>query len=393
MNILMFSEDPQALVAGSGTQERMREYAEAVGQLHIIVRAQNPRQMQASEGLFLYPVASRSVLGYIRAWRRGAMLCRAHRFDAISVQAPTVFGYIGFYLSRRFHIPLQLQLHTDYMSPHYRQAGWKERAHYHLARFLIPRADCVRAVSRRITNNLYLAKQGTKQGKGKNGCTLLSKVQNKISVLPIFTDALKFLDARLDTATERRFADYDFKMIAVGRFVDKEKNFSMLIDVMRLFVRICPQALLVIVGDGPDRNYYKLQITNYKLEKNIIIEPWRDDLPSFFKSFDLFLLSSNYEGWGRAVIEAMAAGLPVVMTDTGLAGEVVKTQENGIVVPVGDLQAFLDAIKNLYEDPIGRLQIAREGQETSKNLKPQTKKEYLARWRESFVSCRRNGYP
>ncbi|TSD03898.1 MAG: glycosyl transferase group 1 protein, partial [Parcubacteria group bacterium Greene0714_36] len=346
MNVLMFSKDPQALVSGSATHSRMREYAEALGQLHIIVRTRELGHMAVSNGLFLYPSASRGVLGYIRAWHIGAMLCRRHRFDAISAQAPDILGCVAFLLSRRFHIPLQIQLHTDYMSPHYRRAGWKERIHYQLARFLIPRADRIRVVSERIRRSLI----GTFQTKsGTRSRLSLESLERRIAVLPIFTDASRFITAAPDPETERRFSGYNFKMIAVGRFVDKEKNFSMLISVMRLFVRISPQALLMIVGEGPDRMNYELRIRNYELGKNIVIEPWRDDLPSFYKSFDLFVSPSNYEGWGRAVIEAMAAGLAVVMTDTGLAGEVVKNGENGIVVPVGDAQAFLRAIKTLYE--------------------------------------------
>lgn len=161
----------------------------------------------------------------------------------------------------------------------------------------------------------------------------------------------------------------------------------MLIDVMRLFVRICPRALLVIVGDGPDRVNYELGMRKYGLEKNIIIEPWRNDLPSFYQSFDLFLGSSNYEGWGRAVIEAMAVGLAVVMTDTGLAGEFVKNQENGMVVPVGDARAFLEAIKILYQDTEKRKLLAAAGRETARNLTPATREEYLAHYRKSFELC------
>lgn len=383
MKVLMFSQDPQALVEGSDTFMRMRDYAEAFGELHVIVRAARAGRAPASGGLFMYPVVARGILGFLRVWRIGVMLCRKRRFDVISVQAPDILGSISFFLSRRFRIPLQIQLHTDYMSPWYRRASWKERAQYHLARFLIPRADCVRVVSERIRRSLlpFQTTSGTYS-------RLSLELKRRITILPIFTDVSRFLNAAPDAETEKRFAQYDFKMIAVGRFLDKEKNFSMLIDVMRLFVRICPQALLVVVGEGPDNRKYESGIRNYGLTKNIIIEPWRSDLPSFLKSFDLFLLSSNYEGWGRAVIEAMAAGLPVVMTDVGLAGEVVKNNKNGIVVPVGDAQAFLQAIQTLYKDPQKRNQFADAGLKTAKNLKPRTRAEYLVRYREYLEFCR-----
>ena len=381
MNILIFSEDPQALVNGSDTQGRMREYARTLGQLYVIVRAAEHGRMAASGGLFLYPAAPRGVLGFLRAWRIGAMLCCAHRFDVISVQAPSLFGCIGFLLSRRFGTPFQLQLHTDYMNPWYRRAGWKERLHYALARVLVPQADCVRAVSERIRRSFQT----------KSGMDSRLSLKWKIAVLPIFTDTSRFLDAKADPETKRRLHDYDFKMIAVGRFVDREKNFFLLIDVMRLFVRICPASLLVIVGEGPDREGYESRIRDHGLEKNVILERWRDDLASFYKSFDLFLMSSDYEGWGRAVIEAMAAGLPIVMTDVGLAREIIKNGKNGLIVPVRDRAAFLAGIMRLYRNPGERARIASSARASAEEYAEKTKAQYLALYKKSFLMCCQKG--
>lgn len=373
MNILMFSGDPRALEPGSDTRRRLTAYARVLGTLHVIVRTERAGRMQRDGSLSLYPASPRTILGFVRAWHMGAMLCRSNRYDAISVQAPDVLGCIGWLLALRMGVPLQLQLHTDYLTPRYRRASWKERIHYVLARFLIPRAACVRAVSERIRRSIRE-----------------SGIRNKesgIAVLPIYTDISKFLDAQPDAETERRFAAYDFKMVAAGRFVEKEKNFSLLIDVMRDFVRIAPRSLLIIAGDGPDRKQYESRIRSYGLEKNIILEPWRDDLPSFLKSFDLYLLSSNYEGWNRGVVEAMAAGLAIVMTDVGLAGEVVRDGENGRVVPPGSADAMRGAIAEMYRDPGRRAALAAAGQRTAREMRPETEDEYLALYKRTFVSC------
>lgn len=347
----MISADPRVKVSGSESAARMTEYAKLFDALHIVVLARGR---------------------IFAAWREARAL--RGQYDLITAQGADETGMLAYVLSRISRVPFHLQIHTDVMSPWYRSAGWKERIRYAMARFLIPRADCIRTVSERIRHSLLQS-------------TIYDLQSEKICVLPIFTDVSKFSAAFPDPETERRFKEYDFKMIAVGRFVEKEKNFGMLIEVMREFVKICPRVLLVLVGEGPDRKRYQLQATNYKLEKNVIIEPWRNDLPSFLKSFDLFLLSSRYEGWGRAGIEAMAAGLPVMVTDTGLAGEVVKNGENGIVVPVGDAQAFLQAVKTIYENPQKRKFLANAGRETAKNLQPLSPAEYLVQYRECLESC------
>src|SRR3989344_6304474 len=329
MKVLMISADPRVKIPGSESATRMADYARLFDALYIVV---------LSRGRI------------IQAWREARAL--RGEYDLITAQGADETGMFAYVLSRMSGVPFQLQLHTDVMSPWYRRASWKERVRYALARFLIPRASCLRVVSHRIRRSLL---QPTCLPDRQATYNLQPE---KIFVLPIFTDVSRFMASVPDPATEKRFQDYDFKMIAAGRFVEKEKNFNMLIDVMRLFVRICPQALLVIVGEGPAKKNYESRIKNQGLGKNVLIESWRDDLPSFLKSFDLFLLSSRYEGWGREVIEAMVAGLPVIMTDVGLAGEGVKRRENGIVVPVGDAQAFFHAIRGLYEQPKKRKLLA-----------------------------------
>jgi len=373
MKVLMISADPAILLPRSDAAIRMREYAGLFDGLHIVVLCRDLVEDQQEGNLFLYAgYGAVWPVRLFRAWMLGRSCMARARCAVITAQGADETGIVAWLLARRYRIPFQLQMHTDIMSPWHRRASWKERARYLLARFLIPRAACVRVVSERIRR------------------AIVSSMKNqelRITVLPIFTDVSRFISAAPDPKIERRFADYDFKIIAVGRFVDKEKNFSMLIDAMRIFVRINPRVLLVIVGAGPDRKNYESRVRNHGLEKSVMLEPWRNDLASFYKSFDLFVSSSNYEGWGRAVIEAMAAGLPVVMTDTGLAGEVVKNQENGIVVPVGDRRALSQAMETLSKDEKKRKRLATAGRQTAKNLQPATRAEYLAHYRECFESC------
>jgi len=368
MKILVIGRDPKLNDDNSEAFRRVSEYATLFDALHIINIGTGGEMRSYGGKLFIWPVDSR-FLGAVCLGRR---IVREHGIDIVDAQDPAESGLAAYFVARFAKIPLRLQIHTDIFSPWYKRASLKEWVRYRLAKFLIPRAYSLRAVSERIKNSIQ---------------SRFLIPESRISVLPIFTDISKFQNAKRSPETERRFREYNFKMLAIGRFVDKEKNFSMLIEVMRDFIKICPKSLLILVGDGPDRENYKLKITNYKLDRSVIIEKWRDDLPSFLKSFDLFALPSNYEGWGRAVIEAMASGLPVVMTDVGLAGEVIKNGENGLVVPVGDKEAFLGAILDLYKNPEKRKKIALAGLETVKNLEPRTKEEYLLLYRESYKTC------
>jgi glycosyltransferase involved in cell wall biosynthesis len=376
--VLVVGRDPNLLKTDSAVFNRARDYAGLLREYHIVLAGTEKDSPKSFGNLFLWPTGSSSILfAWFDALRLGRKIIKERQIQLIDAQDTGEAGVAAFLLSRVAGIPFRVQIHTDIFSPYYRRASWKERVRYWLAKFLIPRASCVRVVSARIKSSLFQAKPGT--------CFRPSL--GRVTILPIFTDTAKFFQAGRDPATDERFRNYDFKMMAVGRFVDKEKNFSMLIEMMRKFVGLCPKALLVLVGDGPDKNNYQSAVSSYQLQKNVIIEPWRSDLNSFYKSFDLYLLSSNFEGWGRTVVEAMASGLPVVMTDVGLAGEMAKDGLNARVVPVGDSDRFFKAIRELWQDPTSRRRLARAGRKSAKFSRPATKAEYLALYKESFLKC------
>ena len=258
------------------------------------------------------------------------------------------------------------------MSPWYRSAGILPWIKYILARFLLRRADCVRVVSQRIAQSLIKE---------------LNIPESSITVLPVFTDIHTFMDGSVEIAKDIRTKHSTCAIITVGRFMDREKNFSMLIRAMSDVVHICPDVVLIIVGDGPDKQQYESLIKRLHLQGNVFIEPWRDDLASFYKSFDLFVLPSYIEGWGRAVIEAMAAGLPVVMTDVGVAGEVVQDGINGIVVPVNNQKTLTAALIELCKNADTRKKYSYAAKERVLHLDLRTKEEYLNKWRKSFDCC------
>ena len=105
-------------------------------------------------------------------------------------------------------------------------------------------------------------------------------------------------------------------------------------------------------------------------------------MASYYKSADLFLLTSNYEGWGLAVVEAMAAGCPVVMTDVGCAGELVAPGQTGLVAPVGEKNGLSLAINEMAANRRLREEIKNKARLAVKNLP--NKDDYLARYKKSW---------
>jgi glycosyltransferase involved in cell wall biosynthesis len=106
----------------------------------------------------------------------------------------------------------------------------------------------------------------------------------------------------------------------------------------------------VIAGEGELRPALERQIKDHHLEKHVLLAGFRPDVLSLHKAFDIFVMSSITEGLGTSLLDAMAAGKPVVATRAGGIPEVVVHGETGFLVPPRDHGAMATAIVKLLKD-------------------------------------------
>ena len=123
-----------------------------------------------------------------------------------------------------------------------------------------------------------------------------------------------------------------------------------LIDAATLVVRDVPDARFVIVGDGELREALERQIKDKHLERHIFLAGFRVDVLELTKGFDIFATSSLHEGMCVALVDAMAAGKPVVATRAGGISEVVDDGTTGFLVEPRDHKAMADALTQLLKD-------------------------------------------
>lgn len=111
-----------------------------------------------------------------------------------------------------------------------------------------------------------------------------------------------------------------------------------------------PKVKFLLVGDGLlHKNILKL-INQFNLKNNVFLLGWRKDIPEIMSSLDVFVLTSLWEGLPIVVLEAMALGKPVVVTDTGGVREIIHEGKNGFLVPIGDIDAMSGKIVFLLKD-------------------------------------------
>jgi glycosyltransferase involved in cell wall biosynthesis len=427
MKVLMISTDRSILEEGSAARERMKEYGGLVDELHIIIqksirqladKTQNDNaKIKISENVWAYPTNSLSRWLYIfGAYRIGASLLQppASSLQLLTCQDPFETGLVGALLKRHFGVPLQIQIHTDFLSPSFKRQSLLNRVRVLLARFTLPRADCIRVVSERIRRSL----SGVK-------CQM-----SNVVVSPIFVDAARF-SARPDEEAVKtirsRYSQFDRIILMVGRLAP-EKNIALAIEAMREVVKTHPRAGLVVVGSsiteiphiiaryknppeavfarsGAERSDEAIQRNPRLLpatlllaasalvarkdaceEPHIVFETTTRDIAPYYHAADIFLHTSNFEGYGMVLVEAAAAGLPIVTTDVGIAGDVLHDGTEALVCPVRDSACIAARLTQLLDDEALRARLGHAAQAAA--LRHVVRKdEYLKHLKLAWESC------
>lgn len=140
-------------------------------------------------------------------------------------------------------------------------------------------------------------------------------------------------------------------LAAAGRLT-WQKGFDMLIDAFAEIADRHPDWMLVIWGEGEAREALEHQVARHGLETRIHLPGNSRSPAEWIRKSDAFVFSSRYEGFGNALGEAMAAGLPVVSFDCDYGPrEMIRDGDNGILVPPNDIGGLAEALDRLLRDP------------------------------------------
>ncbi|MFI5323867.1 MAG: glycosyltransferase [Thermodesulfobacteriota bacterium] len=150
----------------------------------------------------------------------------------------------------------------------------------------------------------------------------------------------------------------EFPIVLTIARLDKQKGHKFLLKA----ARDVPSTLFVFVGDGPERENLENEALELGLNDRVIFLGRRNDISALLDGCDLFVLPSLFEGLPLSIMEAMAAGKPVIASDIGGIDELIINGNTGYLTPPGDPQALATAINMLLSTPRLSQKIAAAGQ-------------------------------
>lgn len=346
MKTLFVSNDPTIFDATSSTRARMRTYALAIGELHIVSAAGSGAHEEQDGNLFLHPVHTSKLFRVRTLATRAHALILEHGIEVVSVQDPFEHGLAALRAVAGTNAKLHIQVHTDFLSPWFTRSGnWRSprirmpllnRWRHRIADRVLPVASGIRVVSERVKVSL-VARYG-------------SRIPEPV-VIPVAVDPIVPEPVRLPA-----HPSFTFVLIAVGR-LEPEKRIEDILAALKLVVLHYPMVGLFIVGEGSERGRLERMTKSLGLADNVIFLGNRPDARGLIASAHAFIQASAYEGYGRTLIEAALASVPIITTDVGIVGEVFKGYEDVLAVPVADPTALSLSIVGFIEDTRARLEL------------------------------------
>jgi glycosyltransferase involved in cell wall biosynthesis len=166
-------------------------------------------------------------------------------------------------------------------------------------------------------------------------------------VLP--PDYIKLKQQKVD---DLWLAEPDKKVIlTVGR-LHRQKNFLFLISVFKALYQDNRSARLIIVGEGKEKERLLIQIRLEGLQEVVKLIPFQSNIYPYYENADVFALTSEWEGFGNVLVEALSVGLPVVSTNCpGGPKTILENGKYGTLVDVGDKQAYISALIKALDSP------------------------------------------
>lgn len=174
----------------------------------------------------------------------------------------------------------------------------------------------------------------------------------KIFVIPNGIELKNFKNLSKDIARQKLKLAKEEKFLVFVGTLKQVKGLKYLIEAVKILKGKMPEMRLLIIGEGGEKENLQEQVEKLKLKQNVIFfgKLANEKIPEYMIASDIFVLPSLSEGLPVTVLEAMAAGLPIVATQVGGLPEIVKQGQNGFLVEAKEPEILAQKILTLLSD-------------------------------------------
>lgn len=183
----------------------------------------------------------------------------------------------------------------------------------------------------------------------------------KTVVIPNGVDVARFANAQPADLAQFGIPSGSPVLLTIGR-LDRQKGLDDLLETAALVVARHPRVHFLLVGKGPERPHLEQAIREKGLAERVHLAGWHSDIPELLAAGTALVLSSLWEGLPNVILEAMAAGLPVVATRVEGVAELVVEGRTGLIVAPHAPQELAAAIEKLLADPSFAKELGQSGQ-------------------------------
>ncbi len=294
---------------------------------------------QPNDGFCLYGTRSFHRATYIFGLFRllPVVFADGWRPDVVTVQTPWEEGVLGLIVARVLGARFLPQLHFDLFSDAWVAEHWLNPWRRLVAKSVLKYADRVRVVSTRLRAQVI------------GQCHVLCK---NVCVAPVGVNFVSAIGNKQHFKKNLQLCLDDRKVVLFVGNLYAPKNLVLWVKVARMVAMRAPKAFFLIVGDGPDKSMILEQVKAADLEDRFLFmgNIGHDSLPEIYAAADVFLLTSHYEGFGRVVLEAMLAGVPVVSTACGGPEDLIEDGYSGFLLTPGNSEGLADRVTDLLEN-------------------------------------------
>ena len=256
-------------------------------------------------------------------------------------------GFLGAIFKKIYALPLIVTVHAGDIFP------LKNKILKQFAKFALENCDCC-TVNSSATKKAVLG--------------ITNNIRN-IKIIPMGVDLSLFNPNKKDKSVKDKLKIKDKFLLAVGRLAEK-KGFKYLIKAMPVVLKKFPNAKLVIVGSGPEKDNLINLSRELGVSKNIVFagEIQNKILPAYYATADVFVLpsiitkSGDTEGLGVVLLEGIASGTAVIGSDVGGISDIIKHNKTGLLVGEKDPKGLSNAIIKLLSDNNLRKRLIKNGQ-------------------------------